>query len=256
VTKNQSDTPLACRELLINGFKLFKTGFRDILGILISQTLSLIALFVVLFSLSMTFYGNGTINTLPTEFIFSVVISILIILLVQLGFIASFTTKFWAIAHHKSISSGQAYRLGIRKALPLLAWVLVYIIIVSTGLMLFFIPGLILGVALFMGAALIIQDHHSPLDAFKASYKMVWPYLRQTLFYLFVSAGITLLIYFLTLYPLGLLLSYLTINYPMLHGILDIARYALIVILVPLFVALIIPYYMEQLKLDQGRSDK
>lgn len=250
----QTATPLAIDNLLLDGFKLFKMGFMDVLGILLSQTLSLIILFVGLFSITMSFYGHSTLTTLPVSFIISMVISILIILMVQLGFVAAFTTKFWAIAHQNKISSSQAYRLGIRKALPLLVWMVIYLLIVWTGLLLFFVPGLVLATSLFMGAALIIQDHHTCLGAVKTSHKMVWPYLRQTLFYIVVAAGITLGLYFVTLYPLGLFVSYLTSNYPMLNGILDIARYALIVMLVPLFVALMIPYYMALLRLAQNQT--
>ena len=256
VTQNQANNKLAIQELLIKGFTLFKTGFRDILGILITQTFSLIALIVILFTISLSFYDNANLTSLPPKFIISILVSILIILFVQLGFIAAFTTKFWAIAHQKRISSTHAYRLGISKALPLLAWVLIYIVLVGIGLALFVIPGLIIAAALFMGAALIIQNRYSTLGALKASYKMVWPNLQQTLFYIVMSAAITLTIYFLTLYPLGLLISYLTNSYPLLNGIFDIARYALIVMLVPLFVALIIPYYMEVLKLKHDETLK
>lgn len=245
---NQPSSHIDTQQLLATGFKLFKTGFREIWTILLTQTLSLLVLFVVLFGITISFFGGSSITTLPTEFVVSLFASILIILLVQLGFIASFTTKFWAIAHGHHSTSSHAYGIGIKKALPLLIWLLLYVLIIWTGLFLLFVPGIILGTTLFMGAALIIQDHHSVPHAFRASHKMVWPYLRVTLFYLLVSAGITLGLYFITLYPLGLFLTYLTTNLPMLHGILDIARYALIVMLVPLFVALIIPFYMELLK--------
>lgn len=248
--------PFESQELLIKGFKLFRTGFREILGILLSQTLSLIVLAVVLFSITMLFYGSHTGGSLPTAFLISLVSSILIVLMVQLGFIASFTTKFWAIAHQRHISSSQAYHLGIRKALPLLIWVIIYLTVVAAGLLFFIVPGLILAVTLFMGAALVIQDHYPPMAAFKASYKMVRPHARQTLFYLFITTAITLLLYFLTLYPLGLFVSYLTSNYPILNGIFDIVRYTLIVMLVPLFVALVIPFYMEQLELVKGHKER
>ncbi len=247
-------TPQSIDKLLATGFRLFRTGFRDILGILLTQTISVLALFVVLFSLTMSLYDNSSTTIFQPRFIIGLVMSSLLILAVQLAFIASFTAKFWACAHQTSISSAHAYAVGAQKALPLLAWLISYLLIVWTGIILFVVPGLILAVSLFMGAALIIQDHYSTPAAIKTSHKMVWPYLRRTLLYLVLSAGATLIIYFVTLYPLGLFVSYITSHNPMLNGILDIARYALIVMLVPLFIALIIPYYMDLLRLDQGQN--
>jgi len=232
-------------KLLQTGLRLFKSGFRDILGILLVQTISMLVLIVILFSLTISLYDYTSTDFFQFNFIVSLGLSTLLILMVELGFIAAFTSKFWAIAHQTTITTSHAYRVGINKALPLLIWSLSYLSIVAAGLLLLFIPGLILMVSLFMGAALVIQDHYSTLGALKASYHMTWPYLRRTLFYLVISILLTITVYFATIFPLGMLLSYITNNNPMLSGVFDLAKYALIVMLVPLFVALIIPYYMD-----------
>lgn len=252
--EHQPAIPQPIDDLLRHGFHLFRTGLKEILGILLLQTISILVLFVVLFSLTVSLLDNTAAIPFQPDFILCVVLSSLVVLAIQLGFIATFTTKFWAIAHHTTTTAAHAYAVGIKKALPLLAWLITYLVLVSLGLVVLFVPGLLLMVSLFMGAALIIQDHYSVLAAIKASHQLVWPYLRRTLLYLFLSISITLAIYFATIYPLGLFISYLTGDNPMLSGIFDLARYALIVMLVPLFVALIIPYYMELLQLQKNRD--
>lgn len=238
-------TPQSIDKLLGAGFRLFKTGFKDILGILLTQTVTMLVLFVALFSLTISLFDNTSTNIFQTDFIICLILSSLLILAVELGFIAAFTAKFWAIEHQSKITSLHAYAVGAKKALPLLVWLITYMAIASTGLMILVVPGIVLMISLFMGAALIIQDHFSTVEAIRTSHKLVWPHLRRTLFYLVLSAVITLAAYFVTIFPLGMLISYITNNNPMLSGIIDLAKYALIVILVPLFVALITPYYMD-----------
>ena len=247
-------TPQTVDRLLESGFRLFKTGFKDILGILLTQTISMLGLFVALFSLTISLFDNTSTTLFQTDFIVCLILSCLLLLAVELGFIAAFTSKFWAIIHNSKITSAHAYAVGAQKALPLLVWLISYVLLVATGLMILFVPGLVLMVSLFMGAALIIQEHFSTVGALKTSHKLVWPYLRRTLLYLVVSVSITLAAYFATIFPLGMLISYITNNNPMLSGITDLARYALIVILVPFFVALIIPYYMD-LQLRRQNKD-
>lgn len=254
VMEQMPATPQTIDKLLESGFKLFKSGFKDILGILLTQTITMLVLFVFLFSLTISLYDNTSTDFFQTNFIVCLILSSLLILAVELAFIAAFTAKFWAIVHHSKITSTHAYVVGAAKALPLLAWLITYLLIVTTGLMILFIPGLVLIVSLFMGAGLIIQGHFSTIEAIKISHKLVWPYLRRTLLYLAMSALITLAAYFATIFPLGMFISYITNNNPMLSGVIDLARYALIVILVPLFVALIIPYYMDLLARQQNKD--
>ncbi len=247
-------TPQSIDKLLESGFKLFKTGFRDILAILLTQTISMLVLSVLMFILTISIFDLTSGNLIEANFISCVILSSLVILTVELGFIAAFTAKFWATAHNTSITCKHAYTVGVKKAFPLMIWLLIYLLVVSTGLMILFVPGLILMVSLSMGAALIIQNHLSPVEAIKISHKLVWPHLQRTLFYLFLAALITLTTYFVTIFPLGILISYITNQNPMLSGIINLARYVLIVMLVPLFVALIIPYYMDLL-LRQKNKD-
>lgn len=239
--------PQSADKLMKNGLSLFIHGFKHILGILLIQTFSIVVLFVLLFSITISFYDSHSSDTVQLKFLISLILSSLFIVTVQLGFIASFTAKFWAIIHNTHITTRLAFKVGIIKSLPLLGWLVIYIAVVATGLMLLFAPGLILMTSLFMGVALIIQNHLSPVEAIKISHRLVWPHLRRTMFYIFVSSCITLIVYLMTIYPLGLLITYLIADNPMLVGIIDIARYVLIVMLVPLFVALMIPYYMDLL---------
>ena len=248
-----SATPQSTGQLLLAGIHLFRTGFREVLGILLTQTITILVLFVVLFSLTVSLYDSTSANRFQFDFIASLILSSLFILAVQLGFIASFTAKFWAHIHNTQMTTAHAYAVGIRKALPLLIWLLAYVAIVSTGLLLLFVPGLILMVTLFMGGPLVIQDHYSTLAAIKASHKLVWPSLRQTLLYLVTAALITTVAYFVTIFPLGMFIAYLTNHNPMLSGVISLVRYALIVMLAPLFVALVIPYYMCLLRRQQGK---
>ena len=244
--------PQSTDQLLLAGIHLFWTGFREVLGILLTQTITILLLFVVLFSLTLSIYDSTSADRFQFDFIAGLVLSGLIILAVQLGFIAAFTAKFWAHIHNTQMSTAHAYRVGINKALPLLAWLLMYVAIVATGLLLLFVPGLILMVTLFMGGPLIIQHHYSTLAAIRTSHKLVWPSLRQTLLYLVTAAIITLIAYFVTIFPLGMFIAYLTNNNPMLTGIISLLRYALLVLLTPLFVALVIPYYMCLLRRQQA----
>lgn len=247
--------PQPIGKLLESGFKLFKTGFKDILGILLTQTISMLVLFIALFSLTISLLDHTSTQLFQTNFIISMILSCLLLLMVELGFIAAFTTRFWAIIHNSEVTTAHAYAIGAQKALPLLIWWISYLLIVSTGLMILFVPGLVLMVTLFMGAGLIIQSHYSIIEALKTSHKLVWPQLRRTLLYLSVSAVITLSAYFATIFPLGMLISYITNNNPMLSGIIDLAKYVLIVILAPLFVALVIPLYMDlQLRQKNNHS--
>lgn len=251
--EQQAAMPQPVGDLLRAGFHLIRTGFGGILGMLLTQTICITALFVVLFSMTISLYDSSSPDIFQTGFIICLILSSLLILAVQLGFIAAFTAKFWAVSHGSAITSTQAYASGFSKALPLLLWLVLYILIVSTGLMLLFVPGLVLMVSLFMGAGLIIQNHISVPDAIKISHRLVWPYLRRTLLYLSLAILIVVVTYFATIFPLGLFIGYITSNNPMLSGIFDLVRYVLIVMLAPLFVALIIPYFMDLLQLQKNR---
>lgn len=245
VKEQQPATPQTVDKLLEAGFQLFRHGFKDILGILIAQTISMLALFVVLFAITISLTTNMSPDKFEPGVAISLILSSLLVLTVQLGFIAAFTAKFWAISHDKQISSAHAYAVGFKKAIPLLLWLMLYLLIVAVGLVLLVVPGLVLLISLFMGAGLIIQDHISILEAIKMSHRMVRPYLRRTLLYLSFSLLITIIAYFATVFPLGIIISYLTSNQPMLSGIFVPAKYALIVILVPLFVSFMIPYFRD-----------
>lgn len=251
---HQPATPQSVDKLLESGFRLFTSGLKDVLGILLAQTLSMLVLFVVLFFITLSLTANMSLEHFKPGVIIGLSLSLLLVLAVQLGFIAAFTAKFWAISMNKKISSAHAYAIGARKALPLLLWLILYVVIVASGLLLLFVPGLILMVSLFMGAGLIIQDHVSSFAAIKASHRLVWPCLRRTLLYLVFALLITLVAYIATLLPLGIFIAYLTANQPMLSGIFVPAKYALIVILVPLFISLLIPYFKD-LRLRQQIGD-
>lgn len=164
------DSPLAIGGVLDDGFKLVRASFPQVIWL--SLFGAVLANFANLF--------GGIDPEQPPALSIVVGIGLIVGGLMGVVFYAAIIAKINAVAEGEELSPKSAMRLGLRLFFPLLGCSLLYALATMLGFVALIIPGVILGLSLALGPYLVITDRMGPIEALKASHKLVWGYWWRT----------------------------------------------------------------------------
>lgn len=266
--------PQGIGRTLDNGFKLFATGLKGVLGLMALLILAMVGLVLAMtFGPMMLFDPMTTsINTILTFVGVVYFIMLVIMLTIQNGIVA----KYGTVSHGNRIGMGAALKIGLRKVVPVIIWYILYLILLAVAslpaiavgyfmppnegvlnlvlVVLAAIPTIILSMSLIFGVYLIVLENIGPIAAIKMSHRLVWGrWWRTFLFFVIVSIIIFVIMLAITV-PLGVVVGMVAGNNPILVAVLEMVVNILSLILMPLSIALMITY-IHDLKLRVEGSD-
>lgn len=154
--------PQTIGKVVDSGLKLFRAGFRQVLG------LSVLAAVVLMIS-DPTLSSMAGLASWQSGVLY--VVGILLYFACYLGI----TRMLADIARGETPAGFGSYlRLGISRLWPALVAVLLYMLAIAVGLVLLVIPGLILMGSLMLGMYLIVLEDKGGVAALKRSHQLVW----------------------------------------------------------------------------------
>lgn len=93
-------------------------------------------------------------------------------------------------AKDEPLTRRQALSVGLNRMLPMLGSLLMYGLIMMTGMLLLIIPGLVLLVTMMFGSYALVLDGKGPIDALGFSHSLVWGRWWRTVTLVSVSAAV------------------------------------------------------------------
>jgi len=120
----------------------------------------------------------------------------LITMVASLMFYNAVVFRINAIASSKDTSLSAALSTGLKKLLPVLIGLILYMVAVIVGSVLLVIPGIILMMSLFFYSMLIVVDDSGMVASLKTSHRLVWGNWWRTTTVLMVPAILMMVIYF------------------------------------------------------------
>ncbi len=266
--------PQGIGRTLDNGFKLFASGLKGVLGLMALLIVAMVGLVLAMtFGPMMLFDPMTTsINTILTFVGVVYFIMLVIMLTIQNGIVA----KYGTVSHGNRIGMGTALKIGLRKVVPVIIWYILYLILVAVAslpaiavgyflppnegvlnlvlVVLAAIPTIILSMSLIFGVYLIVLENIGPIAAIKMSHRLVWGRWWRTLLFFVIVSIIMIVIMLAITVPLGVVVGMVAGNNPILVAILEMVVNILSLVLMPLSIALMITY-IHDLKLRVEGSD-
>ena len=120
----------------------------------------------------------------------------LITMVASLVFYNAVVFRINAIASSKETGLATSLSIGLKKLLPVLIGLILYIVAVIIGSVLLIIPGMILMMSLLFYSMLIVVDDSSIFASLKSSHRLVWGNWWRTTTVLMVPAILMMVIYF------------------------------------------------------------
>ncbi len=183
-----ANQPQSISRVLDNGIRLFLSGFRSVVGLaLISAIISSVP---NLFGPSQQ--PGQALAPGQMQGFFGIM---LIATVVGFVFYNAIIIRLDANASDRQLSLGDSLSIGLKKLLPVLVGMILYVIAVMLGSIVLLVPGIILMMSLFFYPMLIVVDNHGILDALKTSHRLVWGNWWRTSTVLMVPAALMMVIY-------------------------------------------------------------
>jgi hypothetical protein len=162
--------PLTIGQVLDQGFKLFKESFAGVwLFALIVGVIS-IPFNSISSSLSPDAVQTGAFGA---GFAVFMVVAFLVYVIGTIVLYGAITSRIGAIANGSPITAGEALNIGFRRGPAYFGTSVLLGLIVFVGLLLLIIPGIWLGVALFLGTIAVIIDRKGPVESLQYSWEIV-----------------------------------------------------------------------------------
>lgn len=182
--------PQSIGKVLDNAFRLFVSCFKSVA--LLALIAVLAAVLPAMFMQQAVTGDPASISGTGMGMFFTVY---LIGMLISLVLYNALFYKVNSIARDNPVGYGQAVGVGLRKLLPVIAAVLLYILAVMVGSILLLVPGIILMLSLVFYMPLIVCDNQGPITALKTSHRLVWGNWWRTMTVFLAPAFIYLVIY-------------------------------------------------------------
>ncbi len=245
-------TPQGIGQLLDSGFKLFRAGFKNILGLLGVNLLANLAILGIFVSSLMALYSGGA-N--PAAMLSGSAIMMFVgLMVVNIAATVGYTAKYFTVANGSSMGLGESITIGLRKFFPVVIWVLLYFLIIVLGFVALIIPGFIFMITLMFGMYIMVMEDVGPIAGIKRSHNLIWGNWWRTSLYITVVYIIAFIVLMLILVPVGILVAILAGGNPIVISSLDAVNQIISIIIMPFFIAMIIPYYND-LKLRKQGGD-
>jgi len=183
-----ANQPQSIGKVLDNGIRLCLSSFKSVVGIaLLGAIISNIPNL-----LTPTPHAGQALQAGQMKQLGGIM---LIASFVGMAFFNALIYRINASASNEETSLGAALITGLKKLIPVLIGMLLYILIVMLGSVLLVIPGIILMMSLFFYSILIVVDDRTIFDALKTSHRLVWGNWWRTSTVLMVPAALMLVIY-------------------------------------------------------------
>jgi len=183
-----ANQPQSISKVLDNGIRLCLSSFKYVVGIaLVSAIISSIP------NLLTPAQQAGQVLAAGQMKQFGVVV--LIATIASLAFFNAMIFRIDASASNVETSLGNSLATGVKKLLPVLTGMFLYMLVVMLGSILLLIPGIILMMSLFFYSMLIVVDNRGIIDALKTSHRLVWGNWWRTTTVLMVPAALMMVIY-------------------------------------------------------------
>jgi len=183
-----ANQPQSIGKVLDNGIRLCLSSFKQVAAIAFVG--AIIAGLPNLFNPAQTATQAVPIGQLKP--FFGV---LLVAMIIGISFYNAIIFRIDAVATNQAAGVGQALTAGLKKLLPVLLGMILYMLLVSVGSVLLLIPGIILMMSLFFYPALIVVDNSGIIEALKTSHRLVWGNWWRTVTVLMIPAILLMVVY-------------------------------------------------------------
>ena len=192
--------PQSIGVVLDSGFRLFAAGFSKVIGLSVAANI-IVYLPMLIF---MPFLMSNT-QPPPEAFTGGFFIAALVAGILSMAFYLAIIRVFGAIARDEPVSIGAALTAGLKRLLPMLIAAILYMIVVSLGMVLLIIPGMIVMLTLMFFSVAMVLDEEGIISSLSRSHKLVWGNWWRTATVLTVP----LVIVFVMMMAVSLLMAFL-----------------------------------------------
>lgn len=244
-------------ELIRAGFQLFRANIGDIIGIVVIQVITLSALLLLVLSILFSLMAEQEYQQPGYGMLVVFILAVLVIFSICLIFPLAYIKKFQAQVDGESLKGKHALRHSLQYLKNLLLWSLLYSVIIlyilfviflsrySALFLVFSIPGFAGLIFFSMGIFLIVLDEFGPIAAAQQSYRLVRDNWWRTVLYLLSTSVTLLFVYLAIVIPITIVFTFMIWLVPLLIGALNIIYALLLSALLPLFIALLFPFYID-----------
>ena len=183
-----ANQPQPIGKVLDNGIRLCLSSFKSVVGIaFVSAVISSLPNLLAPAPQAGQAFAAGQMQQFMGITLATMIVSFV--------FYTAIILRIDAAASDKDISLGAALSVGLKKLLPVIAGMLLYILAVMLGSVLLLIPGFILMMSLLFYSMLIIIDNRGIIDSLKTSHRLVWGNWWRTTTVFMVPAALMMVIY-------------------------------------------------------------
>jgi len=158
--------PLTVGQVLDSGFKLYTSSLKSVIGFGL-----IIGIISSLPGLLMTLSPLDPAN--PDSNFISLYAYMLGSMALTATLYGSMISRIHSFATHQTSSFGSAFKVGLKRAFPLIFGTLLYMLIMMLGMILLIIPGLYLMITLMFFMYVMIAEDKGIIDSLKASHQLV-----------------------------------------------------------------------------------
>ncbi len=186
--------------VLDSGFRLFAAGFKKAIGLSLAANVIVYLPFLVLIP-----YAMSSGQAQAEGFLAILAVAMVVAGVVSMAFYLAIIHLYGTIARDESVSIGASLVVGLKRLLPLIVATILYLLVVSLGMVLLIIPGLILMLTLMFFSVAMVLDDEGMVSSLNRSHKLVWGNWWRTATVLTVPVVIV----FVMMIAVSLLLAFL-----------------------------------------------
>jgi len=218
-----AEQPVSIGKVLDISFKLYSASFK-----LFLPYCGLLALFYI--TIGLIVHASQEAALLGAFFL-----ALLVLWLLLMIFHIAIIFRIDNVVHERIDSTMDSLLFGLKKFLPNLWTAFLYGFAVAGGMILLVIPGMIIGLSMFLFLYVIVVENKSGIAALKTSHSLVWGHWWRTLTVFMAPSVLMFIIYF----AMGLItVLFKNMGLNELDGLVNIVANLLSALIAPYFLVL------------------
>jgi len=239
--------PQTIGKVLDSGVKLYLFSFDKVIGFAIAAAF---------FSQLPNFFTGNINQTQDPEVVLQFLASygwlFVVFMVVAIIFYNALYYRMNSAVRTPEEDFATALAVGVRKLLPVIGALLLYMLAVTVGMILLIVPGIILSLSLFFYNALIIIDNEGVISSLTTSHRLVWGNWWRTAA-VFLIPGVIIMAVFIVLgFIFAIVLGFLGETLSTVG--LELTSMIFNALLTPLFIAIVL-VQLNDLKLRKQGLD-
>ena len=232
--------------VLDSGFRLFAASFKKVIG------LSLVANVIIYLPVLIIVPFIASSSQPPAQGLAIMIAAGMAAAgVLSMIFYLAIINIYGNIARNEPVSIGASLMVGLKRLLPMIVAFILYMLVVSLGMVLLVIPGLILMLTLMFFSVAMVLDDQGMISSLRRSHRLVWGNWWRTATVLTVPMVILIVV----MMGMGFVLGFLgaLLSAPEVPEVVNLLLQAVVnAFTQPLFYAIIVVQYQDLILRKEG----